>query len=135
MTFGHKISNSSMQHECPNMLMICELLMAVPFTNAKLERMFSCMARVKINWRNSLGWDWLDALLRIGEDSPEMTNFDSSNAMMLRYNDKVWRLTAGPNNYPKSKKTNAKEKQKDISTMTLSNVEGDSDTDVTDFFA
>ena len=30
-------TNSSMQHECPNVLMIFELLMVVPFTNAKVE--------------------------------------------------------------------------------------------------
>ena len=124
-----------MQHECPNVLMIFELLMVVPFTNAKVERMFSRMARVKTDWRNRLGRDRLDALLRIGEDGPEMTNFDPSNAMTLWYNDKVRRLTAGPHNYPKSRKINAKEKQVDISTMTLSDLEGDSDTDVTDFFA
>ena len=64
-----------------------------------------------------------------------MTNFDPSNAMTLWYNDKVRRLTAGPHNYPKSRKINAKEKQVDISTMTLSNFEGDGDTNITDFFA
>ena len=63
-----------------------------------------------------------------------MTNFDPSNAMLLWYNDKVRRLTFGPHNYPKGRKINAKEKQIDISTMTLSDLEGDSDTNVTDFF-
>ena len=63
-----------------------------------------------------------------------MTNFDPLNAMTLWYNDKVRRLTAGPHNYPKSRKINAKEKQVDISTMTLSKLEGDRDTNVTDFF-
>ena len=50
-------TNSSMQHECPNMLMIFELLMVAPFTNAKAEQMFSHMARVKTDWRNCLGRD------------------------------------------------------------------------------
>ena len=78
-----------MQHECPNVLMIFELLMVVPFTNAKVERIFSRMARVKIDWRNRFGLDRLDAVLRIGEDGPEMTNFDPLNAMTLWYNDEV----------------------------------------------
>ena len=64
-----------------------------------------------------------------------MTNLDPLNAMALWYNDKVRRLTAGPHNCPKSRKINAKEKQVDISAMTLSDLEGDSDTDVSDFFA
>ena len=64
-----------------------------------------------------------------------MTNLDPLNAMALWYNDKVRRLTAAPHNYPKSRKINAGEKQVDISAMTLSDLEGDSDTDVTDFFA
>ena len=64
-----------------------------------------------------------------------MTNFDPSNAMALWCNDKVRRWTAGPHNYSKGRKINAKEKQVDISTMAMSNLEGVSDTDVTDFFA
>ena len=97
--------------------------------------MFSRMVRVKTDWRNHLGQDLLDALLRIGQDNPEMTGFDSSNAMTLWYNDKVRKLIAGPHNYLKSRKINAKENQVYISTMTLSDLEGDSETDVSDFFA
>ena len=48
-------TSSSMQHECPNVLMIFELLMVVPFTNAKVERMFLCMTRVKTDWEKPLG--------------------------------------------------------------------------------
>ena len=77
----------------------------------------------------------MNALLRIEEDGLDMTKFDPSNAMTLWYNDKVRRLTAGPHNYPKSRKIKAKEKQVDISIMTSSDLEGDSDTDVSDSFA
>ena len=103
-------TNSSLQHECPNVLMIFELLMVVPFKNAKVERMFTRMVRIKTDWRNRLEPDRLDAPLKIGEDGAEITNFDPSNAMTHWYNDKIRRLTAGPHSYPKSREINAKEK-------------------------
>ena len=47
-----------------------------PFTNAKLERVFSGMNRVKTDRRSSLSRDRLDVLLRISEDGPSLGEFN-----------------------------------------------------------
>ena len=47
-----------------------------PFTNAKLELVFSRMNRVKTDRRSSLSRDRLDVLLRISEDGPSLEEFN-----------------------------------------------------------
>ena len=47
-----------------------------PFTNAKLERVFSGMNRVKTDRRSSLSTHCLDVLLRISEDGPSLEEFN-----------------------------------------------------------
>ena len=47
-----------------------------PFTNAKLERVFSRMNRVKTDRRSSLSRDRLDVLFRISEDGPSLEDFN-----------------------------------------------------------
>ena len=44
--------NDTVKKECKNILLIFEIILVTPFTNAKVERMFSRMARVKTDWRN-----------------------------------------------------------------------------------
>ena len=44
--------NESVKSQCPNVLHVIELLLITPFTNAKLERMFSRMNRVKTDFCN-----------------------------------------------------------------------------------
>ena len=46
------------------------------FTNAKLERVFSRMNRVKTDRRSSLSRDRLDVLFRISEDGPSLEDFN-----------------------------------------------------------
>ena len=50
-------SNKNIIEECKNVLHIFEILLITPFSNAKLERMFSRMLHVKIDWRNRLSRD------------------------------------------------------------------------------
>ena len=57
---------------------IIEILLVKPFSNAKLERMFSKMARVKSDWRNWLSQDHLDVLRSICKEGPSCKKFDSS---------------------------------------------------------
>jgi hypothetical protein len=48
------LTNDSIKAECKNILHLIEILLVIPFTNAKVERMFSRMNRVKSDWRNCL---------------------------------------------------------------------------------
>ena len=47
-----------------------------PFTNAKLERVFSRMNRVKTDRRSSLSRDRLDVLLTISQNGPYLEEFN-----------------------------------------------------------
>ena len=71
-------TNSELKSECKNVLHLFEILFVMPFTNAKLERMFSRALRVKSDWRNRLTRDHLDSLLRINEEGENLTMFNHS---------------------------------------------------------
>ena len=123
-------TNEVVLRECRNALDIFELLLICPFSNAKLERMFSRMNRVKSDWRNNLSRERLDILLRIGEDGPSLDEFNPDPFIDSWFNEKVRRLTAVPHKYPqkRAKFTNQPE-QIDLAIITLSDLE-DSDSDV-----
>ena len=56
-------TNATIVKECRNVLDIFKLFLICPFTNAKLERMFSHMNCIKNDWRSILSRDRLDVLL------------------------------------------------------------------------
>ena len=56
-------------------------LFTVPVSNAKLERMFSNLKRVKTNFRCSLGVKGLENILRIMEEGSSWETFDPISAM------------------------------------------------------
>ena len=87
------------------------------------------MLRVKNDWRNRLGRDRLETLLRICEEGVSVEDFNPDIAIDSWYNEKVRRLTAGPHNYPKKRKTssNSAEKVVDLSSLTLTDLESDND--------
>ena len=55
--------------------------MVFPISNAKVERGFSAMRRIKTDWRSSLGEDTLDSLMRISIDGPSLEHFDPKPAV------------------------------------------------------
>ena len=65
-------SNENIIEECENVLHIFKILLIMPFSNAKLECMFSRMLRVKNDWRNRLSCDQLSAALMIWEEGPDI---------------------------------------------------------------
>ena len=93
-------TNATIIKERRNVLDIFELFLICPFTNAKLERMFSSMNRVKTDWRSSLSRDQLDVLLHLGEDGPSLEEFNPDASIDRWYTDKVRRLNTGPHYYP-----------------------------------
>ena len=79
---------------------------------------------VKNDWRNKLGRDRLEALLRISEGGPSIENFNPDISIESWYNEKVRRLSAGPHNYPKKRKT-LERQSTFLSTITLSDLESE----------
>ena len=117
-------SNENIIEECKNVLHIFEILFITPDSNAKLERMFSRMLRVKNNWRNRLSRDRLSATLMIYEEGPDIETFNPDVATSEWYDAKVRILTSGPHNYPKKRKTSAEKScVVDSAAMTLSDLE------------
>ena len=74
------------------------------YTNAKLERMFSRMKRVKSDWCSSLSRGRLDTLLRIREDGPSIFDFNPATSIDAWYAGAVQRLNFGPHKYPEKRK-------------------------------
>ena len=69
-------------------LHVINLLLITPFTNAKVERMFSRMKRVKTDWRNKLRRDSLESLLRISEEGVSVDDYNPDRAIEQWYQEK-----------------------------------------------
>ena len=98
--------NESIKQECKNVLHVFEMILIVPFTNAKVERLFSRMNRVKTDICNRLSRRRLDVCLRVGEEGPDVTGFDPDPVIDKWFTDKTRCFTAGPHNYGKRSKNN-----------------------------
>jgi len=62
----------------PNMTHVIQILKLYPVSNAKVERGFSALGRIKTDWRCRLKTSVLDSLLRIDLEGPSIECFDSS---------------------------------------------------------
>ena len=86
--------------------------------------MFFRMIRAKNNWCNRLSRDRLSSTLMICEEGPDIEKFNPDVAISEWYDAKVRRLTSGPHNYPKKRKTSAEKScVADLAAMTLSDLE------------
>ena len=97
-------SNENIIEECKNVLHIFEILFITPDSNAKLERMFSRMLRVKNNWRNRLSRDRLSATLMIYEEGPDIETFNPDVATSEWYDANI-----GSSQLPKEEKNIGRE--------------------------
>ena len=77
-----------MVHVCPdagkwrNVLLLCELVFSLPYSNAKIERIFSTLKVVKSNRRTSLHTSTLDDL-EISIEGPPLEEFSPMSAVEL----------------------------------------------------
>jgi len=71
------IFDSSRRNEWNMVLILVELLFAIPIFNAKVERLFSLMNRVKTNVRATLN------LITIRAEGPELQDYDPTPAIEL----------------------------------------------------
>lgn len=115
-----------MQKECKNVLHIIELLLITPFTNAKVERLFSRMNRIKTTLRNRLSTQRLDAQLRIGEEGCPLAEFNAEEALQYWLEQKIRRPNgAKPRKYPAERQSKSASSTNvvDIAAATLSDLE------------
>ncbi|XP_066915547.1 zinc finger protein 862-like [Clytia hemisphaerica] len=124
-------SNKGLQDECKNVLHIIEILLITPFTNAKIERVFSRMNRLKTDSRNRLGQARLETQMRVGEEGVSIDEFEPDLYINKWFQEKVRRINgAKPRDYP-SKRRSVKSKSGysviDIAQVTLSDLENSDD--------
>ncbi|CAB4003716.1 zinc finger 862-like [Paramuricea clavata] len=103
-------------------LILVELLFTIPVSNAKLERMFSKLKRVKTNFRCSLSLQRLENILRIMEEGPTWEEYDPLPAIELWNSAKQLR----PHDEKQKRTYTARKSHKRLSTM--SSDESDSET-------
>ena len=110
-----------------NVLHLIELLLITPTTNAKLERMFSRMKRVKSDWRNRLTRERLEHNLRIGEDGPSIKDFNPTEAIAHWQNTKIRRVNnAQPHRYPDKRRKTETSSSVDVVSYCLSDFDSSS---------
>ena len=88
--------------ECQNMH-IFEILMTVPLTDVIVERLFSQMNRVKIDFCNRLPRSRLDMCLHAREEGPSTKDFELDHVMNRWWTEKERCLKSHPHNYPAEK--------------------------------
>ena len=120
-------TNSELKSECKNVLHLFEILFVMSFTNAKLERMFSRMLRVKSDWHNRLT-DHLDSfILRINKEGESLEMFNPEPATSLWFNDEVRRLAASSHRNSTIKRQKRSDTEfVDIAELAISDLEDES---------
>ena len=75
-----RIFDSSQRNEWSMVLILVELLFTIPISNAKMDRLFSLMNRVKTATRATLSESTLNNLITIRAKGPELREYDPSPA-------------------------------------------------------
>lgn len=92
---------------CSNVFHIIELLLITPYSNTKLEKMFSVMAPVKTDLQNWMRRDRLEASFRISEEEVPITKYCLNAAINLGFDIKVRQLNCSGHSYLKQWKVTA----------------------------
>ena len=75
--------NQTFQTRCPNVLAVVDMLLSFPAGSVDAERGFSHMKRVMSDWRSRLTDTCLADQLTIVMESPDVNDFDPSDAVHL----------------------------------------------------
>lgn len=71
----------------PSVLLLCELVFSLPFSNGRVEQIFSSLKVIKTSNRASLRTSTLDDLLEISIEGPPLSDFSSTSAIDLWWKD------------------------------------------------
>ena len=89
---------SGLVSTCPNVLSVISLLLTLPAHSADCERGFSCMKKIKTDWRSSLKEPQLNDSFRVMLLSPNLQEFDPLPCIKL-WNSSA-KLVRRPNTVP-----------------------------------
>jgi len=73
--------------EWPNVLQLWQLAFSLPFSNVRVEQIFSSLKHLKNFKRNSLNTSTLDDLIEIYAEGPSLDNFCADHAIDLWLED------------------------------------------------
>ena len=83
-------------NDYPNFKHVIMILLVFPISNAKVERGFSGMLRIKTDFRSTLGEEILEHLMAIGLEGPELSNFNPGRVVDLFLAQKPRRVNVQP---------------------------------------
>ena len=88
----------------PNLLQICQLLFSLPFSTAKVERIFSVLKAIKTEKRTSQNTSTLEDLLELKVEGPPFSKFSADAAVELWWKDCSRRVQQKPRKHYKKRK-------------------------------
>ena len=71
----------------PNILLVSELLFSLPFSTAKVERLFSMLKIIKNERRTNLNVSTVNDLLEVSTEGPSLSSFSADAAIDLWWSD------------------------------------------------
>ena len=108
----------------PNVLMLCKLLFSLPFSNARVEQIFSSLKYLKSTKRNSLQTSTLNDLLELYIEGPTLAEFSADSAIELWLSE----CTRRPQQSAR-KKYKSREQTAGSSSTTVDELESDEDSE------
>ena len=108
----------------PNIMLVIELLLSLPFSTAKVERCFSTLKIIKNERRTNLSCSTLNDLLEVNTEGPSLTNFSADAAVDLWWID----CSSGRRVNQKRRKEYRRHKKRN-SSSTVTNTSDDSESE------
>ena len=71
------------QERSAHILMLHDVVLALPVSSAVCERGFSCLSRIKTDWRSSLKVEMMDKLMLVSLEGPTIQDFNAEGPMDL----------------------------------------------------
>ncbi|KAM3850348.1 zinc finger protein 862-like [Diretmus argenteus] len=71
------------QERFAHILMLHDVVLTLPVSSATCERGFSCLSRIKTDWRSSLRVDMMDKLMLVSLEGPTIQDFNAEGPLDL----------------------------------------------------
>ena len=118
-------ANSTILEECKNVLHIFEILLVTPFTNVKVERVFSNTNKIKTDWSNRLRQKRSNNLMILSEEGPSVEDFNPDHAINAWHSKKMWQVGCETSHKYPAERTRTNTRTIDLARVTLSDIKYD----------
>lgn len=122
-----RIFDSDRRNDWNIVLFLVELLFSIPISNAKVERLFLLMNRVKTDSCATLGENTLHSLTRIRMEGPNLEDYDLTPAI------KLWASSATRRPHQKRRKTYRPREAGKRHKVLIDEIESSSDESATEY--